>query len=219
MCMPAAKEEKQQMGENNRDKNQVEVKGIISGKPVFSHSVFGESFYTADLLVDRYSALQDRVPLMISERLMDMKRNPDGDFIGVKGQFRSHNIHTDEKKNRLELKVFAQEVQKLDKTHEKPQDDIFLDGYICKHAVLRKTPQGREIADVLVAVNRAYGKSDYIPCICWGRTARYVASIPVGERVLLWGRIQSREYFSRDEGDMKTVFEVSVSRLEWIRKE
>ena len=209
------------MEDINRESNQVEVKGTISGEPVFSHRVFGECFYTADLLVDRHSALQDRIPLMISERLMDMDRNYAGDFVGVKGQFRSHNRHMDEntKKNRLELRVFAKEVRELDGSREEPQDDIFLDGHLCKPVVFRKTPNGREIADILVAVNRAYGKSDYIPCICWGRTARYVSFMNVGDHVLLWGRIQSRDYFKKgDAGHKRTAFEVSVSRLERIRE-
>ena len=144
-----------------------------------------------------------------------------GDFVGVKGQFRSHNKHMDEKagKNRLELRVFAKEVQELDGSREQPQDEIFLDGHLCKPVVFRKTPNGREIADILVAVNRAYGKSDYIPCICWGRTARYVSSMNVGDHVLLWGRIQSRDYFKKGDGRHKrTAFEVSVSRLEMIRE-
>ena len=209
------------MEDINRESNQVEVKGTISGEPVFSHRVFGECFYTADLLVDRQSSFQDRIPLMISERLMDMDRNYAGDFVGVKGQFRSHNKHMDEKagKNRLELRGFAKEAQELDGSREQPQDEIFLDGHLCKPVVFRKTPNGREIADILVAVNRAYGKSDYIPCICWGRTARYVSSMNVGDHVLLWGRIQSRDYFKKgDNRHKRTAFEVSVSRLEMIRE-
>ena len=156
---------------------------------------------------------------MISERLVDVTQDYVGEYIEIHGQFRSYNRH-EEQKNRLVLSVFVRELEFMDEEVENSKtNQIFLDGYICKAPVYRKTPLGREIADVLLAVNRPYGKSDYIPCICWGRNARYASAFEVGGHVLIWGRIQSREYMKRigeNETEKRVAYEVSVSKLEYM---
>ena len=201
------------------ENNQVSVMGRIASQFTFSHQVFGEGFYTVDLLVKRLSDSEDIIPLMVSERLMDVTQDYEGEYIQVQGQFRSYNRH-EEKKNRLVLSVFVREVSFVEEEDESIKtNQIFLDGYICKPPVYRKTPLGREIADLLIAVNRPYGKSDYIPCICWGRNARYASAFQVGGHVLLWGRIQSREYMKRvgeTETEKREAYEVSVSKLEYV---
>ena len=193
--------------------------GEIASEFEFSHEVFGEGFYMLELLVKRLSDSFDRIPVMISERLIDVTKDYRGEFIQISGQFRSYNRH-EEKKNRLVLSVFAREAVFAEATDDKiKSNQIFLDGFICKPPVYRKTPLGREIADMLVAVNRPYGKSDYIPCISWGRNARFAANFEVGSRVQIWGRIQSREYVKRLEDDRmekRIAYEVSVSKLEEI---
>ena len=155
---------------------------------------------------------------MISERLVDVTQDYQGEYIQILGQFRSYNRH-EEKKNRLVLSVFAREISFVEEESDKMKtNQIFLDGYICKMPVYRKTPLGREIADMLVAVNRPYGKSDYIPCICWGRNARFSSTFEVGGHVQVWGRIQSRDYMKKLDGDItekRTAYEVSVSKLEY----
>ena len=138
----------------------------------------------------------------------------------AKGQFRSYNKH-EENKNRLILSVFVREIEVIDAVDDKENkpNQIYLDGYICKEPIYRMTPLGREIADILLAVNRAYGKSDYIPCICWGRNARFAGKLAVGEHVAIWGRIQSREYqkkIGNDEIVNKVAYEVSVSKMECL---
>ena len=201
------------------ENNQVTVMGEIASEFEFSHEVFGEGFYMLELLVKRLSDSFDRIPVMISERLIDVTKDYRGEFIQISGQFRSYNRH-EEKKNRLVLSVFAREAVFAEATDDKiKSNQIFLDGFICKPPVYRKTPLGREIADMLVAVNRPYGKSDYIPCISWGRNARFAANFEVGSRVQIWGRIQSREYVKRLEDDRtekRTAYEVSVIKLEEI---
>ena len=192
--------------------------GKIASQFTFSHQVFGEGFYMLDVLVKRLSDSEDRIPVMVSERLVDVTEDYEGEYIQVTGQFRSYNRH-EEKKNRLVLSVFAREISFVeDEDDSVKSNQIFLDGYICKPPVYRKTPLGREIADLLIAVNRPYGKSDYIPCICWGRNARYASAFQVGGHVLIWGRIQSREYMKRlsdTESEKRTAYEVSVSKLEY----
>lgn len=192
--------------------------GEIASEFVFSHEVFGEGFYMVDILVKRLSNSSDRIPVMISERLVDVTQDYQGEYIQVLGQFRSYNRH-EEKKNRLVLSVFAREISFVEEENDKMKtNQIFLDGYICKMPVYRKTPLGREIADMLVAVNRPYGKSDYIPCICWGRNARFSSTFEVGGHVQVWGRIQSRDYMKKLDGDItekRTAYEVSVSKLEY----
>ena len=201
------------------ENNQVSIMGQIVSQFTFSHQVFGEGFYLIDVLVKRLSDSQDRIPVMISERLIDVTQDYEGEYIQVYGQFRSYN-RREEKKNRLVLSVFAREVSFVEEEDDSVKSNqIFLDGYICKPPVYRKTPLGREIADLLIAVNRPYGKSDYIPCICWGRNARYASAFAVGGHVLIWGRIQSREYIKRlseTESEKRTAYEVSVSKLEYL---
>ena len=201
------------------ENNQVSIMGQIVSQFTFSHQVFGEGFYLIDVMVKRLSDSEDRIPVMVSERLIDVTHDYEGEYIQVYGQFRSYNRH-EEKKNRLVLSVFAREVSFVEEDDDSiKSNQIFLDGYICKPPVYRKTPLGREIADLLIAVNRPYGKSDYIPCICWGRNARYASAFAVGGHVLVWGRIQSREYvkkLSETEAEKRIAYEVSVSKLEYV---
>lgn len=197
--------------------NQAVIAGEVITELSFSHEVFGEGFYMLKIRVNRLSAAGDIVPLMISDRLIDVKQSYIGQRIEVKGQFRSYNKHENET-NHLILSVFVREVRFLEATEESPKpNSIYLDGFICKPPVYRMTPLGREIADLLIAVNRSYGKSDYIPCICWGRNARYAGGLEVGTRVSIWGRIQSREYQKKIEDHMivkKMAFEVSINKME-----
>ena len=188
--------EGENMTEKTLNNNQVVVAGEIASEFVFSHEIFGEGFYMVDLIVSRLSDAYDTIPLMVSDRLFDVNESHIGERIMAKGQFRSYNKHEETRPNQ-----------------------IYLDGYICKAPVYRMTPLGREIADVLLAVNRAYGKSDYIPCICWGRNARFAGKLQVGEHVAIWGRIQSREYQKRIDNDQvisKVAYEVSVSKMECL---
>lgn len=181
--------------------------------------MYGEGFYMVEVAVSRLSNFSDYIPLMISERLIDTSQSYIGQKVYVTGQFRSYNRH-EELKNRLVLSVFVREIEFIEEeTEEMKSNQILLDGYICKDPIYRKTPLGREIADLLVAVNRSYGKSDYIPCICWGRNARFAARFEVGVHVQIWGRIQSREYVKRlneDEVEKRTAYEVSVSKIEYM---
>ncbi len=201
------------------ENNQVTVTGEIASDFRYSHEVFGEGFYMVDVSVNRLSNFADYIPLMISERLIDTGQSYIGQIIRVNGQFRSYNRH-EEKKNRLVLSVFVRELEFVDEmTDGEKSNQIFLDGYICKEPIYRKTPLGREIADLLIAVNRSYGKSDYIPCICWGRNARYASGFEIGGHVQVNGRIQSREYLkkvSENETQKRVAYEVSVSKIEYI---
>ena len=201
------------------ENNQVTIMGQVDSEFEFSHEVFGEGFYIVEVLVKRRSNSDDRIPLMISERLIDVTQDYWGEYIAAHGQFRSYNRH-EEQKNRLVLSVFVREVEFVEEEPEGAKtNSILLDGYICKEPVYRKTPLGREIADLLLAVNRPYGKSDYIPCICWGRNARFASGFEVGEHVQVLGRIQSREYIkklSETETQKRIAYEVSVSKLECL---
>ena len=199
------------------ENNQVTIMGKVATEFSFSHEVFGEGFYMVEVEVKRLSNSEDRIPLMISERLIDVTQDYTGEYIMVHGQFRSYNRH-EEQKNRLVLSVFVREISFMEEEPDGTKtNSIWLDGYICKEPIYRKTPLGSEIADLLLAVNRPYGKSDYIPCICWGRNARYASGFEVGEHVQLLGRIQSREYVKRisdTETEKRVAYEVSVSKLE-----
>ena len=201
------------------DNNQATLSGKIVSPFRFSHEVFGEGFYLFDLSVGRLSDSSDTIPVMASERLLNIHEDQIGKFAEINGQFRSYNYHT-ENRNRLLLSVFAREITLSDdETALTKPNSIFLDGYVCKKPIYRKTPLGREIADLLLAVNRPYGKSDYIPCICWGRNARFADSFAIGGHVQIWGRIQSREYqkkLSETEVEKRIAYEVSVSKLDYL---
>lgn len=203
------------------DNNQVTIAGEIMGGFTFSHDVFGEGFYVMDISVGRLSESNDIIPIMVSERLVDVKKDYTGMHAVISGQFRSYNRH-EESRNRLVLSVFAREIEIMEEpVGEVRPNYIFLDGFVCKPPIYRKTPLGREIADVLLAVNRPYGKSDYIPCICWGRNARFAENFQVGEHIQIWGRIQSREYqkkIGENEFEKRTAYEVSVSKLECVEE-
>mgnify|MGYP000069673185 CR=1 FL=1 len=199
--------------------NQAVVAGEIISDFEFSHEVFGEGFYFVKLKVSRLSHSSDIIPLLVSERLIDVSQSHIGQFLEARGQFRSYNRH-EGAKNKLVLSIFVREWEEVEENLESGKtNQIFLDGYICKAPIYRKTPLGREIADLLVAVNRPYGKSDYIPCIAWGRNARYASTFEVGGHIQIWGRVQSREYVKKineEESEKHVAYEVSVSKLEYI---
>lgn len=193
--------------------NKVFVAGEIVSDAVFSHEVYGEGFYEFFVRVMRLSGQADVLPITISERLIQDSMLAKGKQIRALGQFRSYN-KIENGRSRLMLTVFVREL--VADVPEKNPNSILLSGYICKPPVYRTTPFNREIADVLIAVNRAYNKSDYIPCIAWGRNARFVKNLSVGDRIAVSGRIQSREYQKRlSESELKTMtaYEVSVSKL------
>ncbi len=201
------------MNYNCEKNNRVYISGEIVSDATYSHEVYGEGFYEFFVKVMRLSGQADVLPVTVSERLIACGELKNGQKISAIGQFRSYN-KIENGKSRLMLTVFLREL--VDEDSEKNPNNILLSGYICKPPVYRTTPFNREIADVLVAVNRAYNKSDYIPCIAWGRNARFVKSLSVGDRIAVSGRIQSREYqkkLSECESKTMTAYEVSVSKL------
>lgn len=202
---------------NTIDNNVVTISGKVSSETQFSHEVYGEGFYYFILDVPRLSESCDKIPVTVSERLvLDQKIEVDM-YIEVEGQFRSYNSY-DGVKNKLLLTVFAREINFLDDDKRKNNpNQIFLNGFVCKKPVFRTTPFGREIADMLIAVNRPYFKADYLPCISWGRNARFCENLDVGTNIKIWGRIQSREYQKVTADGVtlkKTAYEVSVSKME-----
>ena len=196
-----------------KQNNKVYILGEVLTKAVFSHEVYGEGFYEMNVSVKRLSGQKDILPVTISERLIEANKLEVGSTLCAIGQFRSYNKIIDGK-SRLMLTVFVREL--CEEQYPQNPNSIALSGYICKAPIYRTTPFEREIADLLIAVNRAYNKSDYIPCIAWGRNARFVKNLAVGEKVALSGRIQSREYtkkISESESKIMTAYEVSISRL------
>ena len=199
------------MSNNYEKNNQAIIKGEVASEPEFSHSVLGEGFYNLTVKANRLSDEVDVIPITISERLMGEIKV--GDVVAFGGQFRSYNKLVGEK-SKLMLTLFVR--NKFDPDEIAESNQISLTGFICKEPVYRTTPFGREICDLLIAVNRAYNKSDYIPCIAWGRNARFSLNLSVGEKVEIIGRMQSREYQKRlDDGtsEMRTAYEVSINSI------
>jgi len=191
--------------------NKTFLMGTIFEEPVFSHETFGEGFYEIKLSVPRLSEHMDILPVIISEKML--KSIAVGQELGIKGQFRSFNKLNDGK-SRLILSVFAREIIEVDKSMN--PNIVEVSGFICKGPIYRTTPFNREICDVLVAVNRAYNKSDYLPCIAWGRNARYIKDAKIGAKIDIVGRIQSRDYQKKsDNGETitKTAYEISINRI------
>lgn len=210
---------------DTRNTNQLKLTGEVIRKFEFHHEIYGEKFYVSDLRVPRVNNNADIIPLLVSDRLMDMSEDWVGNKIKITGQFRSYNLK-DGNPNRLFLFAFPLNVELAETSENDPYDPesncIQLDGYLCKTPVYRKTPLGREIADLLFAVNRPYGKSDYIPCICWGKNARYITRFNAGDHFRFEGRIQSREYLKTlNDGstENRIAYEVSVSKIEYLEEE
>lgn len=199
------------------ENNKVFVCGTVASEPEYSHEVYEEMFYTFLLNTPRLSEASDVIKVTVSEKFLAGEGLQIGEKVRIEGQFRSYNNFTNVG-NRLILTVFVRHIERMDE-EEESVNSIYLNGYICKQPVYRTTPFGREIADVLIAVNRSYNKSDYIPCIVWGRNAKYAETLKVGDNVVIKGRIQSRDYqkkISETEVETKTAYEVSVSRLELV---
>ena len=213
------------MNTNYLENNQLVLVGKVTSEKRFSHEIYGEKFYIFDLKVPRLSGNADNIPITISERLLLEQDLSIGKNIIIEGQFRSYNSFENER-NRLILTVFAKEIkfsenqeEEFVPTKENTSNEVVLDGDICKKPIYRKTPFGREIADILLAVNRAYNKSDYIPCIAWGRNARFCENMPVGTEVRVIGRVQSRQYEKKYEdgtSEIKIAYEVSIASMEII---
>ncbi len=204
--------------ENILNNNEVTVEGEVVTEPEFSHEIYGEIFKKFNLKVPRLSENCDNIIITISERLLLGFMPEIGEQVKITGQFRSYNNYQ-ETGNKLVLTVFAREIEYIDEPSGTP-NKIYLNGYVCKEPVYRVTPFGREIADILLAVNRQYGKSDYIPCITWGRNAKFSSELKVGTNIKIWGRIQSRIYkkkIDEDEFEERTAFEISVSKLEVVK--
>ena len=213
------------MNDKQMQSNYIRIVGKINSKLDFSHEVFGEKFYEFVMEVPRLSDTKDLLPVIISERLInDIDMNIGRDIV-IDGQFRSYNRYEDTS-NKLLLRVFVRDIiipeeEELEELIRHP-NEVFLNGYLCKETKFRTTPFGREITDMLIAVNRSYNKSDYIPCIAWGRNARYCEKLEVGDHIKIWGRIQSRKYQKKSENESyetKTAYEVSVTKLEHIKTE
>ena len=194
--------------------NIVNLRGELEEELTFSHEIFGEKFYSARIKIHRLSDTYDVLPITISERLLEEVNLNENNLVDLVGQLRSYNKNIDNK-NKLVLTVFAREIKVVDGEAKDP-NNIFLDGYICKDPIYRKTPLGREIADLLVAINRPYNKSDYIPSIVWGRNAKFAKNLKVGDRVQMWGRVQSRDYEKKlesGETEKRVAYEVSISKI------
>ena len=218
------------MDTNYLENNYLTLVGKVTGEKRFSHEIYGERFYVFNLEIPRLSGNSDIIPITVSERLIKEETLQEGHQLLVKGQFRSYNSYENEK-NRLILTVFAKDIVEVEEKEEDEENEmvkkdtitneVVLVGYICKKPIYRQTPFGREISDLLLAVNRAYNKSDYIPCIAWGRNARFCQDIEVGTQVKVVGRVQSRQYEKKhDDGtvEVRVAYEVSVGSLEVIEE-
>ncbi|NNG65843.1 single-stranded DNA-binding protein [Caldanaerobacter subterraneus] len=211
------------MAGNFLENNTVTLVGKVFTPFEFSHELYGEKFFNFILEVPRLSETKDYLPITISNRLFEGMNLEVGTRVKIEGQLRSYNRKSPEEgKNKLILTVFARDISVVPEEEVvKNPNEIFLDGFICKKPVYRTTPLGREITDLLIAVNRPYNKSDYIPVIAWGRNARFSEKLEVGDRIRLWGRVQSREYQKKlgDEVVTKVAYEVSITRMEVVEKE
>ena len=216
------------MNTNYLENNHLVLVGKVTSDKRFSHEIYGEKFYIFDLAVPRLSGNADIIPITVSERLLSINELQIDSKIIVEGQFRSYNSYENER-NKLVLTVFAKDIKffedqeaEIEVSKDVVSNEVTLNGYICKKPIYRQTPFGREISDLLLAVNRAYNKSDYIPCIAWGRNARFCENIPVGTEVKIVGRVQSRTYEKKYEDgtvETKVAYEVSVSSLEVVNED
>jgi len=205
------------------ENNNVKLGGVVASGLELSHEIYGEKFYKFFMEIDRLSGIKDKIPVIISERLIDINHFEIGKLVLLNGQYRSYNQVLENGKSKLILSVFVKEIETEELDEKiKTINELVLIGCICKPPIYRKTPLGRDIADVLVAVNRAYNKSDYIPCILWGRNAKFCQGLGIGTNVRLEGRIQAREYEKKYEdgtSEVRVAYEVSVSKFEEFKSE
>lgn len=218
------------MDTNYLENNYLTLVGKVTGEKKFSHEIYGERFFIFNISILRLSGNEDIIPITVSERLIQEDTLTEGKKLLIKGQFRSYNSYENEK-NRLILTVFAKDIIEVEENQEEENEmvrkdtitnEVVLVGYICKKPIYRQTPFGREISDILLAVNRAYNKSDYIPCIAWGRNARFCQNLEVGSQVKIVGRVQSRNYEKKFEDgtvESRVAYEVSIGSLEIIEEE
>ena len=225
------------MDTNYLENNYLTLVGKVTGEKEFSHEIYGEKFYRFSLSIARLSGNADIIPITISERLITDETLKEGKKLLIKGQFRSYNSFENER-NKLILTVFAKDVQELPENEEQEVEvegedgeiakkeemtnEVVLIGFVCKKPIYRQTPFGREIADLLLAVNRAYNKSDYIPTIAWGRNARFAGGLEVGSHLQICGRVQSREYTKKvdeESVEKRVAYEVSVSKIDLVEEE
>ena len=219
------------MNTNYLENNYLTLVGKVTGEKEFSHEIYGERFYVFNLSIPRLSGNADNIPITVSERLIKEETLQEGKRLLVKGQFRSYNSYQNDK-NRLILTVFAKDIMELEEKEDEEENEmvkkdlttneVVLVGFICKKPIYRQTPFGREISDILLAVNRAYNKSDYIPCIAWGRNARFCQDLEVGTQVKVVGRVQSRTYEKKYEDgriENRVAYEVSIGSLEVVVEE
>lgn len=198
------------------ENNIITLTGTVETEAIYSHSVLDEKFYTFMLRVPRLSQNDDILPVTIAEHQLDSVLIQEGNKIKVKGQLRSYNKYTS-LKTRLILTVFAKGIAPAYADDGENPNEIFINGFICKAPIYRRTPFGREITDLIVAVNRAFNRSDYIPAIAWGKNAVFSENLEVGSNVMLWGRLQSRNYNKRisdDETEQRTAYELSITKIE-----
>ena len=218
------------MDTNYLENNYLTLVGKVTGEKRFSHEIYGERFFTFNLSIPRLSGNADIIPVTTSERLITDEMLTEGNKLLIKGQFRSYNSYENER-NKLVLTVFAKDVEEVEENEENEENEmvkkemttneVVLIGYVCKKPIYRQTPFGREIADLLLAVNRAYNKSDYIPTIAWGRNARFCQNLEIGTQVKIVGRVQSRMYEKKYEDgtvEQKVAYEVSICSLELIEQ-
>ena len=212
------------MNTNYSENNHLILVGKIVSEKSYSHEIYGEKFYVFNLEVVRLSSTVDIIPITISERLLTDLDIEIGKHVTIEGQFRSYNNYENER-NRLVLTVFAKEIRETENADEDKKEvtnEVVLVGYICKKPIYRQTPFGREIADILLAVNRAYNKSDYIPSIAWGRNARFCQNLEVGTEVKISGRVQSRNYEKKladGSTENRVAYEVSIASMEVVDEE
>ena len=213
---------------NLLENNHLVLVGKVASDKSYSHEIYGEKFYIFDLEVPRLSKAVDVIPITISERLLTSCNLEIGRKVSIEGQFRSYNSYQNEK-NKLILTVFAKDINEVEENDEEDEEnkevvtnEVILSGYVCKKPIYRQTPFDREISDLLLAVNRAYNKSDYIPCIAWGRNARFCQNMEVGTELRIVGRVQSRKYekkFEDGTSETRVAYEVSISSMEIVDKD
>lgn len=201
------------------DNNKVYMIGKVAEKPVFSHEVYSEGFYIFYIEIPRKSGNSDRLPVVVSERLININRLDVDRTVVINGQIRSYNQHIDNKHSHLILSVFARDIDILEdvEINSDVNNTVEIVGHICKEPVYRVTPKGREIADLMIGVGRTYGKSDYIPTVVWGRGAKFAGNLKIGDKIFAKGRFQSRKYNKcLDDGSIeeRVAYELSVYEID-----